>query len=631
MSRWRSGATGVAVVLAAVALYLSPPLPLVKAELSVQDLLAGMAGPGLVDGQVVVVEIDEESLGRVGRWPWPRERLAALVKALMEAGAATIALDMMFPEPDIGRGDEALARVMAGAPVLVGYYFSFTDGRGPPGDAHRCHLHPAPVSIIGHEAAATPRFPRASGVICSLPALAQAARGSGFLNAGPDADGQIRRAALLLRHGEHVYPSLALAAVLIHRRLASVRLTATTARDALLFVGPGAVCLESSSLLVRFRGPARTLPHISAADVLDGNAGGKLEGKMVFVGGSAAGLQDVISTPADPLMPGVEFQATVAGNLILGDAFSRPPGWRLAELGALLAVGFVPLGLLLTFRLRLAVPAVLGVIALSWAASTALACTQGVIVSPLPATLAGGGVLGILGPLRLFEQRRRAEELARKQTAAKHFALSAVASLVEARAASPEFRPGRIQPLTRILCEAASGHPGFRQFLSPEVIEILVELAPIHDIGKVYLPDRILRKGDPLTPGEWEQMRSHVEYGRDLLKQIWRRCGGSDETLIRLAMDLVFSHHERWDGTGYPAGLRGDEIPLPARLIAIVDVYDSLTGGGLPHDTAVQIVAAGRGGQFDPDLVDSFLSVRQRLRGSTEPGEPFLARSASAP
>ena len=136
---------------------------------------------------------------------------------------------------------------------------------------------------------------------------------------------------------------------------------------------------------------------------------------------------------------------------------------------------------------------------------------------------------------------------------------------------------------------------------------------------RVGLADRTLQKPGPLDDGERAEMRRHPALGRDVIANAERRVGMVDDQFLGLAKDVVYAHHERWDGTGYPEGLRGDAIPPAGRLVALVDVYDALASrrvykDGLSHDQVVGAIAAGRGTQFDPDVVDAFLRVHEEWR-----------------
>lgn len=145
-------------------------------------------------------------------------------------------------------------------------------------------------------------------------------------------------------------------------------------------------------------------------------------------------------------------------------------------------------------------------------------------------------------------------------------------------------------------------------------IDAMMRGAALHDIGNSAVPDRILLKPGALTAEEFEVVRTHPVIGRDIIDQI-RRNAGVELPFMGFARQIAYGHQERWDGTGYPQGISGDNIPAPARMMAIVDAYDALTSDrvyrdGVPHDRAVQLIFQERGAQFAPDMVDAFIEVQ---------------------
>ncbi len=147
----------------------------------------------------------------------------------------------------------------------------------------------------------------------------------------------------------------------------------------------------------------------------------------------------------------------------------------------------------------------------------------------------------------------------------------------------------------------------------------MASLAPLHDIGKVGVPDAILNKPSRLTPEELAEMRRHPEYGRKVIEKAEHQAGVKDDVILSLAKELVYTHHEKWDGTGYPEGLRGEEIPIPGRILAIVDVWDAVRTRNLYQrpmtaDDAVTFIRSGRGTHFDPTVVDAFERMLERMR-----------------
>ena len=176
----------------------------------------------------------------------------------------------------------------------------------------------------------------------------------------------------------------------------------------------------------------------------------------------------------------------------------------------------------------------------------------------------------------------------------------------------------RKQMYVRALAWKLSTHPRFQATLTVAYIAMLFKAVPLHDIGKVGIPDRILLKPGKLTAEEFDIMKTHVTLGSDTISraQAW---AGEDVPLLTVAKEMACSHHEKWDGTGYPQGLQGDRIPVSARLMALADVYDALISrrvykGPLSHTESVNIIAQLKGTHFDADLVDAFLDIQASIK-----------------
>jgi len=174
----------------------------------------------------------------------------------------------------------------------------------------------------------------------------------------------------------------------------------------------------------------------------------------------------------------------------------------------------------------------------------------------------------------------------------------------------------RTQHYVKALAEKVRNHPRFQKYLDDWTIDFLFKAAPLHDIGKVGVPDKILLKPGKLDHEEFEEIKKHTIYGLDTLEQAETNLGSN--SFMGFAREIAYTHHEKWDGTGYPRGLKGDEIPISGRIMAIADVYDALISKRIykpaySHETAVDIIKEGRGSQFDPDLVDAFLSINDHF------------------
>ena len=193
-----------------------------------------------------------------------------------------------------------------------------------------------------------------------------------------------------------------------------------------------------------------------------------------------------------------------------------------------------------------------------------------------------------------------------------------MASLAETRDSDTGNHIRRTQFYVKALAEKIRTHPRFSANLSDHVINMLFKSAPLHDIGKVGIPDRILLKPGRLTPEEFEIMKTHTTLGKAAIEHAEAQLGMSVE-FLNTAKEIALSHQEKWDGSGYPEGLAGEAIPLSARLMALADVYDALISRrvykeGMPHEKAVDIIIEGRGSHFDPDLVDAFLAIQDEFK-----------------
>ncbi|MGB2715956.1 MAG: CHASE2 domain-containing protein [Vicinamibacterales bacterium] len=611
-----------ALVVAGLVLYRPPAVS--QLDNRVFDAVVRSVPAHPISGRVAVVDIDERSIAAVGQWPWRRDVIARLIARLRTLGAAVVAFDVVFAESDryealppvgITAADAALADEMRQGRVVLGYAFSFDDEPG--GSSSGCVLHALDSLVVAaHTGVPEPPVFRATRATCGLPVLAEAAGASGFLNAMPDADGVLRRVPLLIEHDGRHYPALALAAVTAAtgERPIGIR-TANLNSTSLAFADWTAPLDGRSNLLLRYRGAKRTFPYVPAADVLNGTAPvAALKGAIVFVGGTAPGIREIVSTPYDRLFPGVEIHATVADNLLRRDFLARAPDAQTVELAAVLALGLsiallaVRVGLLWT-----SAAAVLMLLAL-WPTARWLLEQKGQYFSPL---FAAGGLLASLSAATvacLIQERRRAKQATDEKEGARRLMVQSLLSLTDIRDADTASHSRRTQRYSRLLAERLRQHPQFRDYLTADRINLLSSLAPLHDIGKVGVPDQLLHKPGALTPDEYQEMKKHPTYGLSVITTAQRNAGAPDDPTLMMARDIVYTHHERWDGKGYPRGLEGPEIPIAGRVIAIVDAYDALTSGrcyrhALPHEQALQVLAGGSGSQFDPAVVDALLSV----------------------
>lgn len=212
---------------------------------------------------------------------------------------------------------------------------------------------------------------------------------------------------------------------------------------------------------------------------------------------------------------------------------------------------------------------------------------------------------------------KKVQERTKKLVLTRDMTIHALVSLLEVRNIESSNHAKRTQWMIKALCEHMRDRDKYINILTDSFIEELFSTAPLHDIGKVGIPDCILLKPDKLTNAEFEIMKKHTTYGVNALKYV------SDASVtisfINAALEIIETHHEKFDGSGYPNGLKGEEIPLSGRIMAIVDVYDALVNKrvykpAFKHEEALKIITKEKGKHFDPDIVDAFLDIENIIK-----------------
>ncbi|NVN89665.1 MAG: CHASE2 domain-containing protein [Desulfuromonadales bacterium] len=331
--------------------YLMYPSSVASTNNRTTDVVMSLVHTKPASGSIVIVDIDENSLSRYGQWPWSRDRLAQLLRAINAAGAAGIGLDLILAEPDRtfttkrpkgstpgldydnsspgnpvdpNDNDHILANTLAKGPFVLGYEFLF-GGKAKPEAA--CGLHPPGIVWINKADKVYDQhnFINAQDVVCNRQVLSGAVSYSGFLNATPDDDGILRRMPMLIQFNDDLYPSLALALLLQHGKHNQIEILRKKSGRIELIVGNKSIPVDTQgNMVVPFSQRADVTSRISAEDLLAGkNLSSGIRGKIVLVGSSAAGLTHVYQTPAGPLHTHVDVHAQVLETVLTGQHVIR--------------------------------------------------------------------------------------------------------------------------------------------------------------------------------------------------------------------------------------------------------------------------------------------------------------------
>ena len=635
---------GLLSTLFFVALFFLKPTLLQPLDFINYDLLLRNFPNNHANSRLVIVDLDEKSLNRYGQWPWPRYRVAELLDKIAALEPAIISLDIFFAEPDrtsagrlkdireaykfniaVGRlpgelsdNDHILAETLSRGPFVLGNVFHFNRLMNSSG---KCVLHPVKVSYMQNtgEREGNTGLPESTGVLCNLTILSEKVGASGFFNFSPDQDGMLRRLPMLIQYNGEVYPSLALATVLKLKETDNLILKKDgDILQSINYKGTSVPVDSHGQMLIKFRGQKRNYDYISAADIMDRNVSSeRLQGRIVFVGTSAVGLKELLNTPFGPIFPGVEVHATVVDNLLTGD-FISAPSWSNGLVLLLVLVLGVAMSLLISFRNAASdfIVMLLFIVGL-WLATQQAFFRMGLFVGPafpIAAVVCNYMFLTVL-KYRLEEKKMLSGM--RELLLTQDITIESMANLAEYRDHETGGHIKRTRLYVRLLAEHIKQHDNYKHFLNNENIDMLYKSAPLHDIGKVAIPDNILLKPSRLTEEEFEVMKTHTTIGHDVIESSIRKLGKN--SFLTIAAEIALSHQEKWDGSGFPQGLKGEAIPISGRLMALADVYDALISKRVyklpfPHAMAVDIIKKGRGTHFDPVMVDAFLEIHEQFR-----------------
>lgn len=642
--------SGLIITAVMMGVFLVQPRLMTFLDHKVYDVMhAWVSNPE--PAQCIIVDIDDAGLEQFGQWPWPRRILADLFSRISAAGPRAVGVDILLTEPDrtsleqvlqsmtdhndtrsallsdraslpagLLDNDLTLARSLDQGPFILACKFvSYQRNAALP------FVLPLYVSVYPPSENLQKLhgvFPIWQDILAPLPLFTRTAHRTGFVNALSDADGIIRRTPMVTAFRGRFYPSLSLAVLMQAMDTRKIRLDVEG--DSLSFIRMGKVSIPVSRqghLLLNFRDTESPIPLVSASEILTGGWDSSiLHDQIVFVGTSASGLGDHHDTPLEQFYPGVGIHATAVDNILSRSMLSRPFWARGAEWLMILMIGLFTTIMLTLFGFG---PCFIYLILTSgglWATGMFFLQYVHLHISITASMVTLMTAFTLLSLLRFRMEEKRRLQRTREMVQAQNLTLIGITSLAATRDKETGMHIRRTAAFVRLLAEYLQQRPHLKSQLDDATIEAMYKSAPLHDIGKVGIPDAVLLKPGRLSSEEFSQIQKHTDLGWQAIDEAEKTSGIDGETsFLRISKEICRSHHEKWDGSGYNHRLKGEEIPLSARIMAVADVYDALTSkrvykGSFDHGKTRNIIIEGRGSHFDPDVVDAFLALQERFR-----------------
>lgn len=581
---------------------------------------------------VVIVDIDERSLNTIGQWPWPRVVLSSVLSRIASAVPSAIAIDIIFAEKDrtslsqiksfyknyfnvdinvtglpseLEDNDAMFSEVLKKSGSVMSVYLSKNDIFS---DTKKCNTAvDIPLKLFELE-----NYPF---ILQNISVLSSGIENFGFINAEADKDGILRRYPLVRRYQQIVLPSLPLATLL------SIDSNLKTLGEKKFELMKHQFKTDNKSNVLLSYYEDDWYKKISAIDLLSGRVNAEsLRGKIVLLGSSAVALHDHVVIPSGKSMAGVQVHATMIDNILHDELLVQPEKFSLINI--FISLFFTLLLLFLLFKKANNLIIVFFVTILfftifanAYALYNSLYISIGYLIIPFLLHFFLISIVFIF--IDTYDRKEFSEELNRSHIAF----MDSMSHVAEVHDFDTGTHIIRTKKYIKLLAEYIVSKGLYKDMLSKEMINMMYLTAPMHDIGKVGIPDSVLKKAGKLTAIEFEVMMTHPNLGKHIMNNAISSYKEND--FLVMARNIAYSHHEKWDGSGYPEGLKGKEIPLEARFMAISDVYDALVNKRIykeayTFEKTLEIIKDGRGTHFDPVLVDAFLEISDEFQKIAE-------------
>ncbi|QSZ42094.1 CHASE2 domain-containing protein [Sulfurimonas aquatica] len=584
------------------------------------------------ESHVVIVDIDEKSINALGQWPWPRIVLAEAVDKIDSYSPSAIGLDLIFPEKDrtspsqiisfykdffnivssitginlnLQDNDKIFASSLKETQSTLGIYLSSE------------HISNNNSNIFKSIDIDLAKFDIRESKYMTLntEVIRNATDNFGFLNATIDEDGILRRMPLFRSYNTQYIPTFSLATLLsIDPDLE------LTKEKSFEILGHKVKTDKHADVLLNYYSD-EWYKKVSLIDVISGNIPqDMLMGKIVLIGSSAVGLHDQVTISGGKRVVGVSIHATLIDNLLGGSLLYQPDSYAYVNVLISLFLSLLFFFLLVKKYNKMILVLFVGALISSmtlymYQLINGVNISIGYFLFPYHIHFFIIGLAYIV--IDTYERKAFSEELNRSHVAL----LDSMVHVAEVHDIETGAHIIRTKKYIKHLATYMYEKGMYKDELSYETIEMMYRTAPLHDLGKVGIEDAILKKNGRLTALEYEVMKTHADLGKHIINNAISSYKAND--FFVMARNIAHYHHEKWDGSGYPEGLSGHDIPLEARFMALSDVYDALVSKRVykepfSYERTIDIIVDGKGKHFDPVMVEAFLEIQDEFKSIAE-------------
>lgn len=585
---------------------------------------------------IIIIDIDDQSIEALGQWPWPRYRLAQAIRQITEGKPSALFVDILLSEKDrssliniqqsfatefavqldfpnipsaLTDNDAYFAQVISITPTVLASMLT-QNNTAKENSCNDNNLISVSDNVV------TEQLKQHQGIICPLESFYQSSASTGFINTTIDKDGLLRRIPIVMKYNDQLLPSLSLAGLMVMLG-SDAKIEADRIGNFVNLNGRKIPIDSEGNALINFRGEGRHYQTIPILNLLSGaTPSDYFLGKIVVLGATASALNDIVSTPLDLTFPGIEAHATLIDNALNNDLLRTANWFNQVEVFVILLLGLLITILIVSQRVTIYSLCSLFVVSILLIIPAIFLQNLQLYLSPFLALINLISVFIVVTALKYYSAEKHLVAVLKSISNASLSIIDSMATVAELR----DSETGGHIIRTRLYVKAMSEHlktkEKYKRELSDDYISYIFAAAPLHDIGKVGIPDNILLKPGKLTADERVIMRTHAALGGDILKQTEEKVGASP--YLNIAIEIANCHHEKWDGSGYPMGLQAEEIPLSARIMAIADVFDALVNRrvykeAMSFDDTIDIIKQGSGNHFDPYIVDAFLEIKEEM------------------